>query len=1087
MRVFRGIPLFLLAFLSTSFAQTTLGVLRGVATDPTGALVPGVSVVARNVQTNIEHRTTTNVRGQYEVINLNPGRYEVTAEASGFKRFVVSNILLETAQTVRVDLKLEVGEVTTSVNVEATAPVINTEGAEVATVASHEVMVRLPINTRGTWGGGFYYTLLTFATPGAERGQGSNFSFAGARGFQWGTTVDGISQRSPLFANSIGPAQSSMDMTGEMRIQLANDKAESSTPGGFYATTRSGTNDVHGAVFWHYNSSSWNARDPFSTSVPNTKLRDYGGAIGGPIAQNRTFYFVTYERAPSTQERIWDSDLPTLAFRKGDFSSLSTTIVDPLTGIPFSGNIIPPDRISSVSQKVQDRFYPEPNFGAPDSYRSNWRGVGPGDLYKTQVEGRIDHKISDSNNLFGRLSWIRGGGRVFDYNLSTMPKRDQDRRTTTMAISDSHIFSPTLINEARWGIMRTRNPAFNPIDGRALVSEWGLQGLAITDVGEGAPVFTFNNFETIGASDIYQDPSERIYHGVDNLTWIRGDHTIKTGVEIKWNRATNFPGGTSFPVRQFGVYNFRGTFTGFDYADFLLGLPQTSQRANPAPLFHMVNTDVSFYVQDDWKVTRTLTLNLGVRYEFNPPYHEKDGNFFNFDPASGRVIVPDERALARVSPLFPTDLAPVVTAAEAGFPKSLWYTDTNNFVPRFGFAWRPFASARTVVRGGYGIYIDDLTGSIWRLGTGGPFVSFETFTNNIVGGVPTFQFPRAFPGGFGAIGAQSFDAIDPHYRNPYIQQWNLTLEQEFWDTGFRLSYIGTNSRKLGWIQNINQPIPSKTPFSNDLRRFPNLRDISVRQNGAVQNYHSLHLTAERKMKSGLYYQLGWTYAKNLTDCQSDSERGCRPQDAYARHLEYSNVNYTDRHRLVGSLLWELPVGRGRTYHSNMSRVADLVLGGWTISAIANAETGEFFSPSFSGFDVSNTNNTGSQRPDRIADGNFAPSQRERSQWFDVSAFVVPGDLDGDKRPDVNVGRFGNSAPNTLVGPGLFAVHLGAHKYFNITERVRVVFQGTSTNALNHPNFRVPSGNIRSSSVAVIRRTHQRIGPRNVQIALRLEF
>jgi hypothetical protein len=538
---------------------------------------------------------------------------------------------------------------------------------------------------------------------------------------------------------------------------------------------------------------------------------------------------------------------------------------------------------------------------------------------------------------------------------------------------------------------------------------------------------------------------------------------------------------------QFGSFDFSGAFSGFDYADFLLGLPQESERANPAELFDMINTDVSFYVQDSWKITRQLTLNFGVRYEYNPPYHEKDGNFFNFDPETGRVVVPDERALARVSPLFPTDLAPVVTAAEAGVPSSLWHTDRNNFVPRFGFAFRPLANSRAVIRGGYGIYIDDLTGSIWLLGTGGPFISSESFTNKITNGVPRFQFPRAFPGGFGAIGAQSFDSVDPNYRNPYIQQWNLTLEHEILGAGIRLSYIGTNSRKLGWIQNINQPIPSTTSFSNDLRRFPNLRNISVRQNGGVHNYNSLHVTVERKMKSGLHYNVGWTWAKNLTDCQSDSERGCRPQNAYARHLEYSNVDYTNRHRLVATVLWELPVGRGRRFHSNMSRAADLVLGGWTVSSIVNAETGLFFDATFSGFDVSNTNTTGTQYVDRIADGNFPTSQRERSQWFDVSAFVVPGDTDGDNRPDVNVGRFGNAAPNILEGPGLGALHLGLHKYFQINERVRVVLQGTFINALNHPNFRNPSGNIRSSSVGRLTRTHRRIGPRNGQIALRLEF
>src|SRR5690606_28096794 len=268
-------------------------------------------------------------------------------------------------------------------------------------------------------------------------------------------------------------------------------------------------------------------------------------------------------------------------------------------------------------------------------------------------------------------------------------------RSTTLTVSDTHTFSPSIINEFRFGFMRSENPAFNPLDGRALVQEFGLQGLQLTDIGEGAPVFAFNNFETIGASDIFQDPSEAITQVVNNVTWTRQEHTIKTGIEVKWNRGTNFPGGTTFPVRQFGDFLFTGTFTGFDYADFLLGLPQRAQRGNPAPLINMVNTDFSFFIQDDWKATPKLTLNLGVRYDYNPPYHERDDAFFNFDSTTGQIIVPNEEALSKVSPLFPTDLAPVVTAAQSGAPESLWNSDLNNFTPRIGFAYRLFSDSRT--------------------------------------------------------------------------------------------------------------------------------------------------------------------------------------------------------------------------------------------------------------------------------------------------------------------------------------------------------------------------------------------------------
>lgn len=1096
MRVYRiaGTPLLrmLVLMLAASAglpAQSTLGTIRGVATDLTGAVAPDTEISVRNIDTNIIRRTTTGSTGDYEVTQLIPGRYEVIAEKPGFKKMIVTNIRLETSTTFRADVRMEVGEVATSVNVEATAPVINTEGAEVAAVRSNEVMEKLPFNVRGQFDG-FYFSLAVL-TPGATQAQGSNFSFSGTRGSQYGTTVDGTSQRSPLFGNSVGPSQSNMEMTGEIRIQLANDKAEAGLPGGMYATSRSGTNQLHGSLFWYHSNSRLVARNTFSTSVPFSVQNNYGGSLGGPIRKDRTFFFATYERFPLRNETIFNSSVPSVAFRGGDFSSLlpGTVVSDPLSGNPFPNNRIPADRLSQPSVKIQDQFYPLPNSGPATSYQQNWKGNLPGSQYKTQVEGRVDHQLSSSNSLFGRFSWNRTGANVWDYSLPTIPKRDQDRRSTTVTLSDTHLFSPVLINEFRFGIMQTKNPAFNPLDGPALVKAFGLQGISWNPkLDKGAPVFSFNNFEEIGATDIYQDPSERIFELVNNITWTRNSHTVKSGINLRWNRGTNFPGGTSFPVLQFGQFSFSGAYSGFDYADFLLGIPQTAGRANAAPLINALSTDMSLFVQDDWKVTPKLTLNLGLRYDYNPPTHEQDDNYFNFDVPSGRVVVPSEAALGRVNPLFPSNLVPVVTAKQAGLPKSLWYSDLNNFVPRFGFAYRPFASNRTVLRGGYGIYIDDLTSSLWRLGTGGPFVSRESFTNSITGGVPAFQFPNAFPPGFGAIGAQSFSAIDPRLRNPYIQQWNLTVEQEILGMGIRASYIGTTTRQLVWVQQINQVPPSAAPFNSGQRRFPALRDVSLRVNGASHKYHSLNLVAERKLQGGLYYQLGWTWAKNMTNCLTDGDGGCQPLNAYDRDADWGNVDYTPRHRVAGSLLYDLPFGKGKQF-LNENRVADWILGGWTASSIIVLQTGLYFSPNFSGFDVSNTNTTGSQRPDRVADGNLPSSQRKITRWFDNKAFVVPGDLTGDGRPDIKVGRFGNSGPNVIVGPGTLLMDGGLHKNFRLGERVRATLEGTFTNVLNHPNYGTPNLNIRSGSVGQITSLYGRYsaGPRSGRLGLRFEF
>ena len=274
------------------------------------------------------------------------------------------------------------------------------------------------------------------------------------------------------------------------------------------------------------------------------------------------------------------------------------------------------------------------------------------------METRLDHKFSEANSMFLRVSWNRAGVNAWDSNLPTMPIRWQDRRATTLTFSDTHIVSPTVINEFRFGIMREHNPTHHPgLDGPALVKEFGLQGITWNPkLDKGDPVFSFNNFQQVGSTSMFQDPREGISQVVNNVTWTKAKHVVKSGVELRWNHGTNFPGGTSFPVLQFGQFTFTGAFSNFDYADFLLGLPQTASRANAGPLITSVSTDMALFLQDDWKIMPKLTLNLGVRYEHNPPYHEKDDNFFNFDPSAGRVIVPSEgccRASESVVPIQP--------------------------------------------------------------------------------------------------------------------------------------------------------------------------------------------------------------------------------------------------------------------------------------------------------------------------------------------------------------------------------------------------------------------------------------------------
>jgi hypothetical protein len=595
------------------------------------------------------------------------------------------------------------------------------------------------------------------------------------------------------------------------------------------------------------------------------------------------------------------------------------------------------------------------------------------------------------------------------------------------------------------------------------------------------PFFHITGLTSVSTSEPFGYAFESIHNFMNNVTWTKGTHTVKTGFEVRRNMGSAY---ASNPNGAFGTYTFTGVYSGFPYADFLLGIPQSSTRLNPAPPYKLLNNDWSWFIQDDWKVTRRLTLNLGLRYDLNPPYSEMDDRLFTFDPGSGRIVVPSEKSLQAINPLFPSNLIPIVTAQEAGFSRSLFETDKMNFAPRIGFAFRPFATATFVIRGGYGIYIDPFTASFYSSGAGGPFLSSESFTNSLTNGVPAFRFPRAFPEGFGTLGAQSFNPIDPEVRNPYIQQWNLTAEREVLKMGVRLSYQGTNSTQFLWRQNLNQPLPGTAPFNNNMRRFPAIRDVNYQVNGGVSTYHSLHVVAERKYSTGLYYQVGWTWAKNISDVQGEGEGGSVPENSYNRSADRGELPFMARHRVVGQLMYALPFGPGRKFLSDLHGVSRALLADWTISSALVTRTGLPFHPTFTGYDVSNTNTVGG-RPDRIADGNLPSDERTITRWFDASAFRVPGDLDGDGRPDVQVGRFGNSGPNILTGPGSFVLNAGLYKDFVITERVRVSWQFSATNVLNHVNYNNPSANI--SSPGTVGKITSAGAARTGQMGLRLQF
>jgi hypothetical protein len=623
--------------------------------------------------------------------------------------------------------------------------------------------------------------------------------------------------------------------------------------------------------------------------------------------------------------------------------------------------------------------------------------------------------------------------------------------------------------------------------GRDILQQLGIQG-----IGVGTPIHDVPAFSITGITSTDQPNPNTLtlntnFQWTDNVSWTRRAHFLKFGFDALRDQL----GGYSFPNSIYGSYSFTGTYTGVPYADFLLGIPQSTSRTIPTRARYLRGTMYSLYAQDQWKVNPRLTLNYGLRWELQGPYYDRFGAIFSFDPASGAIVVPDN-GVPLINPLFPKNV-PVVPASKVGYPEgAMINADPKGFYPRFGFAWTPFSDGKTVLRGGYGVYGNTIYGSAGSSRVGGPFAGSESFTNAITNGVPLFRFPRPFLD-VGATSTQNASGINPHLRTPYAQQFNLTLERQIGQVGLRIGYVGTRASRLVYQRNINEPAPSTIPFTNSRRIYPIYNSVTWYENGGSQQYNALQVSAFKTYGKNIFFNAGWTWAKDITDDQNTGSgfSGQSLENPYNRAIERADNVLTRTHRVYASVIWALPVGRGQAALSHANGVVDALLGGWSLSWIFVRQSGQFFTPSFAGFDPSNTNTIGG-RPDRIGSGQLSSGQSIQ-HWFDAAAFKIPGCPDSDPicKSPANVGRYGNAGLDILRGPASTNVDLSAMKYFRLGERKRLQFRALMTNAMNHPNFSNPAANISApGTVGQITSTFQeQVGEdaRQIHFSLRFEF
>jgi hypothetical protein len=1019
-RVF--LPLATLIFSAIVSAQTDFATIRGVAIDPSAAAVPNAKIEITNVNTGLSRDTVTTAGGEYEIPYLPAGTYRLTGTGPGFKKFVADNLLLSARETRRLDLTFELGEVGSTVEVTANAAVIETEGSQVAAGFTSKKFRDSP-NSIGFFPQGFMISL-----PGVQaQGGGFTLRIAGQPSNQIVEALDGVPSDGPV--NLV----QNMNDFEELQVVGANNSAEFSRVTNFSMSGKSGSNAFHGNAFYDFTSSALAARSFFDAKKPASHQHRSGLSVSGPIIKNRTFFYAAYYYSRTPGSAVYNRTVPPLAFRQGDFSQLSTAIKDPLTGQAFPGNVIPANRLNPLSLKVQNSYIPQPNQGPANSLSNNYgfNFPWPSDLFKwNSTTDRIDHRFSDKNTIFGRYT-----NRITPYVLAgafpDLGTWTRYRYHHSIVVSDTHIFSPTLVNTARWGWIKDyindgdTISGVTPVKADAVVSDIGLQGVNPRGYSAmGFPQMDITGFQSLAVQAGGLNTNARNYDYADSMTWNFGSHVLKFGGELRTFRT--FIG--TIPLGTFGQFAFNGSLSGNAYADFLLGLPYSSTRLNPLTERAQRSYELGMFITDTFKVTRKLTLDYGLRWDYFGPSTYRDGLQYNWDPSTNSIVVPESK-LNSISPLYPTSQIKVVGGQVVPNP------DKKNYRPRLGVAY--LLNDKTVVRGGYGMYTETL-GNFSALQGTGPFQLSETFFNTVQNGQALFSFPNPFPAAAGTVPSQSAAGYPLQIENGLIHQFNFTIERQIHDVGVRLSYIGSRSNGLHYNLSTNKPQPSLTPFAATRRPYPQFVSTTFLQQDGKAKYDSVQVELRRKV-GFLVVNGHYTLANNFGDYFN-------LENPYDHHF-WNRDQYTSRHRAVINSVVDLPFGRGRRFMTNAPAPVDFALGGWRLTWITTLQSGQYFTPTYSGSDPSNTNTSGGI-PDRIGEGNLPSDQRTVARWFDPAAFTVP-----------QPGRFGNSGVNILEGPGISQQNLAVTKEFKASERFRVEFQTLILDLFNSPTFNFPALNI----------------------------
>ena len=1099
-----GLLLGLLSVVLPANPQSIHGAIIGSVRDATGAAVPGATVTLTDTDKGTVRTAVSSAIGDYQFLDAQADHYKVEVTAHGFEKWSTTGLQLGTLQTLRVDAKLVVGSASATVQVSGeNAGVIETETPTITTTFNSNDVLNLPTNFRASSAGTSILGAMS-AMPGVQADQGA-YSVEGNLPFTSDMTVDGItnirvgSSGNPVLFPSADDV-ASIQLTGVLA------PAEFGDPSQISVTTKGGTNTLHGAG-WEYHQNSGMNANTFGSSVrPHMVANTFGGKLGGPVViphlyngRNRTFFFGDYEGFRLPESVTMEATVPTAAMKKGDFTDYSnpsatyTGLTDPYTGTSW-GNTIPASYLSSIAQQFL-QFFPDPNTaatlsgGATVPTTSYVNGESPNyysnvsqPTHSNQVDARGDQYFGLNQKflLWGRYSYYNFPS-TSGYNVNFDPSTNV-YDSSNFVTSLSWTMKPDLINVFLFGFTRWTNGDTNPFKGQAFT-----QGLGFTAMNDlwynGFPYISFTNITSPPAGRLNSIDTDNTYSYNESLSWTKGVHNMKFGGDV---RTYTYIGGTGISTGDnYGNFYFSnvgnavGTFTGVDFADFLVGLPDNSSYDDITRDIDGTAAEYHVYAQDHWRVTPRLSVDYGVRYEYRPSFHDRNGYYANMDydvPLSAEVIYP---TFPQPNLQSPTTLEssnacdpdgvnntnsatvngapcmPVVSNTAAHLPRSLRYVDKNRILPRLGFAYRLTNDGKWVVRSGFGLYNVTIMGQTFHSLTGTIQGSSSAYTNAIstTTGQPLYAWPEI---GYGSgtsgctncYGTNEFNAsIDVHYHDAETAQWALTVEHDLGHGyGIRASYTGSETAHLNLKQDENTLPLSNTvsacnqPYS--ARRFPNWGILMNYGSQATANYNALEIEAKHHMENGLQFDSTFTWARALsdntgaTDTQYSGERGGGDFASwvYNKKLDYGNTPGPRRLHWLTTAIYELPFGRGRHFGSSMPQVLDTVVGGWQLSNIFAWQTGAYLTPTFAGgeTDPSGTGSglatslagwiptDASQHPDHAAGVSWKPVHQGRNSWINPSAFACPGwsAWQPGEACDTGAGYNANGTPVSAYGPAL---------------------------------------------------------------------